>query len=95
MLYVVSDTTTLFLFSVKTHFPHKVFILQKTEGKKSAFCHSFLTFCSQQNAGITCQPFFEQGFWYIIASVYILALVYLGIENLRRIYEVKGSVGSK
>lgn len=33
MFYVVSDTTILFWVSVKTHFPHKIFILQKQEEK--------------------------------------------------------------
>lgn len=42
-----------------------------------------------------CQAFFRQGFQYIIASGYMLGLVYLGIENLCKIYEVKGSLGSK
>lgn len=41
-----------------------------------------------------CQTFFEQGFQYIITSGYMFGLVYLGIENLCKVYEVEESVGS-
>lgn len=95
MQYVVNDCNIIFVFCQHTFSPQSLYF-RKTGEKNSAFCRSFLTFYNQLlEDTITCQPFCEQRFWYITASVYILVLVYLGTENLCRIYEGKGSVGSK